>query len=163
MKYIFDTTPLIMLAKINLIHELANLPGEKIIPQNVYEELAQKKTHDFLLLEGSLKKGIFCVKKCADKALYEEIMQDPHIDAGEAEVLALAKEAKGIAIIDEREARSLAKIKGILFYGTIFILFRFLKKGVLTKAQVREKIDEMISKGWYCSTELYALLLQKIQ
>ncbi len=75
-------------------------------------------------------------------------------------MLALAYELKGIALLDDEEARGMAKIEGIEHHGTIYLLLRMMKMGLVTKEETLNGLDEMIHKGWRCSTELYADILK---
>lgn len=49
---------------------------------------------------------------------------------------------------------------GIVYHGTIYLLFRMMKMGLLDKEEILVLVDEMIHKGWGCFTELYADILK---
>ncbi len=58
---------------------------------------------------------------------------------GEAETLAAAKELNGFAIVDETEARTIAKAYGVKTRtGTLFLLFRLLALKRIRIRRVRE-------------------------
>ena len=63
---------------------------------------------------------------------------------------------KATAIIDEDKARTIADVNGIPSRGTVYFLLRLQKLGLLTKGEVKAKVNEMIKLGWRCSTEIYA-------
>ncbi|MBS7653164.1 MAG: hypothetical protein QW638_04675 [Candidatus Bathyarchaeia archaeon] len=66
----------------------------------------------------------------------------------EIQVLALAKEFGGIAIVDESIARGTSCLYGVETHGTIYLLFRLLYRRRLSRGQVRDAVDNMISVGW---------------
>jgi predicted nucleic acid-binding protein len=77
----------------------------------------------------------------------------------DAEVLAIAKERDGIAVIDDEVARKTAKIYGISYVGTPHILMRAAIEALITKERARQAIDEMILAGWRRSIESYAKIV----
>lgn len=77
-------------------------------------------------------------------------------------MLALASELYGVALLDDEEARGMAEIEGIEHHGTIYLLLRMKKTGLLTKEETIDGLNEMLHKGWRCSIELYAEILKKL-
>ncbi len=135
-------------------------------PQVYREVVTQGKRRgesDAFLIEDLVNKGIFEVRNVKKKILLRELQIIPFLHLADIETLALAKELKGIAVIDERLGREIADIEEIENRGTIFILFRLLKAGLLDKKELRDKLDDMIEKGWRCSTELYAVILKELE
>ncbi|MCD4817011.1 MAG: DUF3368 domain-containing protein [Methanosarcinales archaeon] len=57
----------------------------------------------------------------------------------------------------------MAEIKGIGHHGTIYLLLRMMKMGLLTKEETLDGLNEIMHKGWQCSTELYADILKAIK
>jgi len=57
----------------------------------------------------------------------------------------------------------MAEIKGIGHNGTIYLLLRMMKMGLLTKEETLDGLNEIMHKGWQCSTELYADILKAIK
>ena len=163
---VFDSTPLIYLAKVSIIGSIENIPGKKFIPPEVYKEVVTrgKKSGepDAFLIEDLVNKGVFQVKDIKEETLPQKLQKSP-LHLADIETLALAKELRGIAIIDEKLGREIADIEEVENRGSIFILFRLLKLGSLNKKDLREKLDEMIEQGWRCSTELYAVILKELE
>jgi len=85
------------------------------------------------------------------------------IHKGDADVLALASELDGIALLDDEEARGMAEIEGIEHHGTIYLLLRMMRMKLLTKDEAIAGMNEMIRMGWRCSTELYAEILMAMK
>jgi len=163
---IFDATPLIYLGKINVLEKITHFPEEKYTPESVYQEVVVegKKSGypEVFLIENMLNAGILQIKTPADNRYIAHLKENPRIHRGGAEVLALALELDGIALLDDEEARGMAEIEGIEHHGTIYLLLRMMKIGLLTKEETIDSLDEMLRRGWWCSTELYAGILRAI-
>lgn len=75
------------------------------------------------------------------------------------DVLGLAQELNGIALLDDDEARGMVEVEGIEHHRTIYLLLRMRKMKLLTKEEALAGLNEMIRMGWRCSTEFYAQIL----
>jgi len=164
---IFDATPLIYLGKINVLEKITHFPEEKYTTESVYQEVVVegKKSGNpgVFLIESLLNVRILKIKTPADDRYIAHLKENPGIHKGDAEVLALALELDGIALLDDEEARGMAEMEGIEHHGTIYLLLRMMKMGLLTKEETIDRLDEMLRRGWWCSTELYAGILRAIQ
>ena len=164
---IFDATPLIYLGKIGLIGKIEHFSEKKYLTESVYKEVVVegKKSGkpEVFLIEKVIRAGIIQKKAPTNKQYIEYLKENPRIHEGDADTLALASELDGIALLDDDEARGMAEIERIDHHGTIYLLLRMMKMGLLTNEETLESVDEMIHKGWRCSTELYAGILKAIQ
>jgi len=163
---VFDSTPLIYLAKVRILDKVSKLKGEKYIPQSVYNEIAEGKKRgkeDAFLIDDLINKSIFTIAQAKDRRFLDHLLEIASMDYADAETLALAKETKGVAIVDDSHARTIAAIEGIEFRGSIFILFSLCRNNAISKNQVKEYLNRMISFGWRCSTELYSAILDEIR
>ena len=164
---IFDATPLIYLGKINVLEKITHFPEEKYTTESVYQEVVvegkKSGNPEVFLIESLLDAGILKIKTPADDRYIAHLKENPGIHKGDAEVLALALELDGIALLDDEEARGMAEMEGIEHHGTIYLLLRMMKMGLLTKEETIDRLDEMLRRGWWCSTELYAGILRAIQ
>ena len=152
MIWIFNSTPLIYLNKVGLSQIFELLEGDKIIPLKVYEEvITQGKLRgdaDALISEELIAKEVIKIVRVETE--FKEMLKGlkDELHEGELEVLALAKAKSGVAILDDGIAREVGKVLKIDVHGTLFIIFRMLKKGVLKKEEAREKVNSMIRKGF---------------
>ena len=164
---IFDATPLIYLGKINFIQKIAHFPEEKYTPESVYKEVVVegKKSGqpEVFLIENIIETGIIKIRAPADNQYLSHLKENPKIHKGDAEVLALAYELEGIALLDDEKARGIAEIEGIEHRGTIYLLLKMMTIGLVTKEETLDGLNEMIHEGWRCSTELYADILKAIK
>lgn len=87
------------------------------------------------------------------KLLYE-------LEQGEAEVIILAKE-KGIknVLIDDKVARLQAKVLGLDVIGTLGLLLKAKKKGILL--DIKSSIEKMQEKGIWIKEEIVEGLIKE--
>ena len=166
MKLVFDATPLIYFGQIGIINKMAELKDEKIIPASVYAEVVEKGKkkgkEDAIFVEKLVAEKLFLIRSAKNDNI-EYFMKFKKARKADAETLALAKEERAIAVIDEANLRTIAEMNGIAYAGSIFILFKLYKESRIKKHEIKKHIDEMIRLGWRCSTELYATALEEIE
>ncbi len=164
---VFNSTPLIYLAKAALLPKIEDLGTTDIIPKTVFDEVVLKGkkigVKDAFLIEKLIGKKVFEVIAAKNKRFLKRILENPNIHRADAEVLAMAKEVDGIAVVDDASCRSMAKVEGIEAVGTLYIIIRMFKKGILSTKEAREGLDKMISSGWWCSTPLYAEAIRSLE
>jgi predicted nucleic acid-binding protein len=108
------------------------------------------------------KNNIFKVVETKNQNFLESLLETKGLHTTDAEVLALASELGGIAVIDDEVARKTARIYGISYVGTPYIL-RAVSQGLITKERAKQAINEMIFEGWRCSVESYAKIMDAIE
>jgi len=74
------------------------------------------------------------------------------VDDGEAEAIALALERNCRIVLDDRKARDLAQRMGLKVIGTVGILVRAKRAGLLP--WVNPLLNELTEKGFHLSEEL---------
>lgn len=161
MIWIFDSSPLIYLSKVGLNWIFERLEGEKFIPTQVYDQvkvITQGKIRgdaDALVSEELVKEGVIKVVTVNDdfKEMLKSLGEELH--EGELEVLALAKNKGGIAVLDESIAREVGKVFKIEVHGTLFLIFLMVRMGKLKKEEARDKVNLMIGKGFRLGHDEY--------
>lgn len=165
-RFVFDATPLIHLTKAGLTPLVVDLAGDKFtVPTVVDEVVGRMEEEEFEypdagIISSLIEEGVIRVRKPAPKDVSRVARLHGDIHRGEAEVLALAKELEAIAVIDDRAARSAAKIQGVRLEGTYGVVLRAVRKGSVTTREAEEDLDRLVSSGWRCDAELYAALLR---
>ncbi len=161
--FVFDSTPLIYLGKVNLIEKINHFPEERYTTKSVYREVVieGKKSGrpEVFMIEALVSSGVIQIKNPANKKHINHLAENLKIHEADIDVLALARELNGIALLDDEEARGMAEVEGIEHHGTIYLILRIRKMKLLTKEEVLVGLNEMIRLGWRCSTELYAEIL----
>jgi predicted nucleic acid-binding protein len=163
---VFNSTPLIYLSKAGLSWIIENLQEEKLTSPLVKTEVVdrgkQKGVPDAIALEKLFENGVFRLCNPKDKLFLSRLSQTRGLHAADAEVLALAKEHEGIAVIDDEVARKTAKVYKISFVGTPYVLARAVSGGFLSKEQAKGAVKDMVSLGWRCNVETYAKIVESI-
>lgn len=164
---VFDATLLIYLGKVQLIEKVKQFPEEKYTTKSVYREVVEegKKSGrpEVFAIEALVRGGIINIKAPSNMGYISALRENPKIHEADADVLTLAHELNGIALIDDEEARGMAEIERIEHHGTIYLLMRMKKMELLTKEEALAGLNEMIRMGWRCSTELYVEILMAIK
>lgn len=148
--YVLNATPIIHFAKIsklNLILEIC----EAYITHEVYFEVTKKKNFsNSLIAIDTVKSGKLKVYDVKDKEFVQKLLRHPEIHKGEAETIVAAKELEGIAIIDDKEARSIAKLYKVKTApGCLFLLFRLLKLKKIRSQGTYKMLEELVHSGLY--------------
>lgn len=161
--FVFDATPLIYLGKVSLLEKVKQFPENKYIPKSVYREVVdtgkENGRPDAFIIEKLVRNGSIKTRMPANKKYITHLRENPKIHEADADVLALAFELNGIALLDDEEARGMAETEGIEHHGTIYILLRMVKMKLLTKEEALSCLNKMIRMGWRCSTELYGEII----
>ena len=149
-KVISNTTPIISLLKLSKIEILKDLYSEIIIPQAVFNEIEEGK-YKFYYEDLSMIKWI-CIKEISDRNSVKFFYD---LDAGEAEAIVLTKETGAeLLIIDEKLGRLYAKQAGLKITGTIGVLMKAKKTGLIKK--VKPLLIELTKKDVWISDSLIA-------
>lgn len=103
------------------------------------------------------------IEKVSDETLLKSILRVPEMHRADVEVLVLAKQVGGIAIVDDRVARDMARIYRIKHGGTAFSLAFLIVHNLITEEEARIALDDMIRFGWRCSAEKYSKIIRMIE
>jgi predicted nucleic acid-binding protein len=160
---VFNSTPLIYLSKAGLCGIIENLKEEKLtsplVQTEVVEKGKQKGVPDAIAIEKLLENGVLKLCNPKDKMFLSRLSKTRGLHAADAEVLALAKEHAGLAVIDDEVARKTAKVYRISYVGTPYVLARAVFEGFLSKEQAKEVVKDMVSSGWRCNVETYVKIM----
>lgn len=164
---VFNATPLIYITKVGLSKVFEGLKNEKLtspqVKREVVDEGKRKGVPDAIILEKMFKNNVFKVTKPENQKFLASMLKTRGLHITDAEVLGIAKERGGIAVIDDEVARKTARIYGISYVGTPYILMRAVFQELITKERAKQAIKEMIFAGWRCSIESYAKIMDAIE
>ncbi len=164
---VFNSTPLIYLTKAGLSGIITYLEEEKLTSPLVKAEVVDKGklkgVSDAIALEKMFDNHVFKVCKPKDSVFLSQLSKTRGLHEADAEVLSLAKENKALAVIDDEVARKTAKVYGIEYVGTPYVLVRAVFEGLLSKKAAKQSINDMVSAGWRCSLESYAEIMRLIE
>jgi len=164
---VFDATPLIYLTKTGLSKILEDIQAEKLtsplVNKEVVDEGKIRSIPEAIVLDKLFAKGTFKVCEPTNKNFLGELLKTHGLHGADAEVLALAHERYGIAVIDDEVARKTAKVYDIEYVGSFYVLARAIREDLISKAQAKKAINDMVTLGWRCSIESYVKIMEAIE
>jgi predicted nucleic acid-binding protein len=149
---VFDSSTLILVAKIDLLEKFLGAVGVKAaIPQAVEEECwGGRKTFDELIIRKLIGERKIDVMPVRDKKLVSKVREDFNLGKGEAEAIALALREKALLLgIDDRRGINACKLLGIPFSNAIDILVRRYQKKVVDQGEALARLSLLGKHGWY--------------
>lgn len=152
---ISNTSPLIGLWGLNRLSLLRDLYTEVWIPRKVEKEfLAIDETVYREVLDNAPWIKIVDLTHSQDAAVYR------NLDAGEAEVFALANEHDArLVIIDEQAARQEAKKLGLPFKGVVGVLLEAKEEGLID--EIKPLLIALKQNGIYLGESVIADALRE--
>ena len=119
------------------------------------------KSPEAIQLRGAVQERWIVVERPSESKATEIAKLFPEIDEGEAAAIALAIEQQmENVVIDDAEARIAAEYFKLKVYGTLYVILEAYKRNIFkSKVDVRSILDNMLRKGFYLSTEVYARFL----
>lgn len=153
---VVNTSPWISLSVCGQISLLQKLYHNVYIPAGVRDEIMAGGKQGIGIRELDASPWIK-IGKISDVEKIEFLHE---LEQGEAEVIILAKE-KGInhVMIDEKVARMQAKILGFIVIGTLGLLLKAKKEGLLSS--VKPSIDKLLESGFWVREEIARGILKE--
>ena len=136
---IIDTSALIALERINLLDLLCQMYSQVVLPESVIGEF------------GTVSLPCVSIRK-VESNLLKLLVKDLNLGRGEGDVIALASQTGAKVILDDSKARRLAENMGLKVSGTIGVLMKAERLGLIESAY--DKVRELREKGFYVSNEL---------
>lgn len=143
---ITDTSCLIALTKINVLHLLHELYEHVVITEEIYAEFGEP-----------LPEWIE-IKQVANKK-YQQLLENT-LDKGEASAIALAIELEEVLlVVDDLKGRKEAERLGLKITGTLGILFRMKQMGKLSV--LKPYLEVLQTAGFRVAPAVIEKILQK--
>ena len=155
-KVVSNSSPLIHLAKIGQLNLLKQIFKEIIVPEAVYKEcvIEGKGREDAKKIE---KAEWINVAKIKNENLKSALMMV--LDEGEAEAITLAlEESADLILLDDYEAREVARNYGLNITGVIGILIKARHAGKI--GRLKEELKKLKETGFWLSDDLYTKILR---
>ncbi|HMB89821.1 MAG TPA: DUF3368 domain-containing protein [Rhodothermales bacterium] len=161
MRVVSNTSPLLNLAIIGELERVREQFEHVLIPQAVLEEFKlETDLPGTALLKKALAEGWLRVKDVANRPFVEVLRRE--VDAGEAEAIVLAVEQRASwVLLDEQEARRIARTLGLPMTGALGILLTAYRTGQLPslRTAIRQLREEA---GFWIAPALEADLLAQM-
>ena len=151
-----NSSIIIALARICHLDLMEKLFKKVIVPEAVWKEVTVegKPGH-----EKILRTGFIHVEKTGNKRLVA--LLEEFVDRGEAEAIVLALERNAdLLLIDDRDARNLAKKLGLQVMGTLGVIALAKYRGLIPKA--KPIINKLIETGFWISRKLLEEFLREL-
>ena len=157
-KVISNSSPLIHLAKIKQLNLLRKFFKTVIIPEAVYKEsiIEGKKREEVNVLKQSEWISVIKVKE-------EKLVKllRANLDLGEAEAITIALESDAdLILLDDSDAREKARLFELTITGTIGILLRAKREGVIVS--LKDELIKLKASGFWIDDELQKKILSEV-
>ncbi len=147
MTAVSNAGPLIHLARIGRLGLLKELFEEVVAPESVWEEVVErgreKGAPDALLIAEA-----GWVRVVEDPAGVDEIAERAGIHRGEASAILLAKSLKVPVLLDDAGARRFAQGLGLTVVGSVGVLIRAVRVGLLTVDEGLRDLENLAEVTW---------------
>lgn len=165
-----NATVLIYLARLSRLNLLKDLFGQVLVPPEVKVEVVDrgkaKGYSDAFAVEQALSEGwlVLTPLTAENSEKTEALAEITGIDVGEAEVIMLAKQkGEKLVLVDQSNARQVARNFGLMPRGTIFIILTATKKDLVAKANAKQMLETLIEVNFYISAKIYRDALKAIE
>ncbi len=155
-KVVCNSSPLIHLAKIGKLELLKGYFTEISIPEAVYREcvIDGKDREDAKRIENAAWIRVVDIKNIDLKKAFNTVL-----DEGESEAIVLAlQESADLILLDDYEARELARTYGLKITGTIGLLIKAKYEGDISS--IGEMLKKLRRTGFWLSDDLYTKILR---
>lgn|SRR5574341_71602 len=148
MKVVFDSSTLILLAKVNLLREASD-EVEIIIPDEVKREALIKRTEDAELISILIQERKIGVQRADEAKAVKKLQIDFRLAKGEAEALWLSRKYQYPVAIDDGPGIKAAKVLGLRFLTAVHFLLHMASRNKLSAALAQEKLTKLVQYGRY--------------
>ncbi|ADB58229.1 DUF3368 domain-containing protein [Archaeoglobus profundus] len=167
---VVNSSPLIYLGKVGKLYLLRELYGSLKIPSAVYREVVikgeEKEFEDALRVRAEIGKFLFVHEPKVEtvNSIKEHLKKlNFRLSLGEIECIALCLDTNDrIFLSDDDDAKKFAKMYGIDGKGTIYILLKSYKEGILSKRECIETFESIVKKGFWVNAEVANLFYRTL-
>ncbi len=152
---ISNSTPIILLGRINRLEVLQRLFGRISIPEAVKKEVFIEDKPGYIPIKKALEEKWIRLHK-------PTIILPLHLGKGETEAISLAREKKEPLIIDDAFAINAAKTYNIKIFRTTTVIFMAFHQHIFNKTETINAINLLIQEGYYIKPSEYAALLNRL-
>lgn len=145
---VFDSSTLILLAKIELLGKIAE-QAQILITEEVKKESTRKESLDAKLITSLIENGRIRIEKVNYGRDKEKLQKDFNIGEGEASTLLLARKRHYALATDDGPTIKVCKIMGIKFITVVHFLIKAYESGILNKELSLAKLEKLRQFGRY--------------
>jgi hypothetical protein len=164
-----NSSPLIYLAKIDRLRLLKDVYGRIWIPEAVFNEaVTQEKIlgiTDASIIEEAVGRWILKERiKPKIHSRYGFLDKNERMGLGEKQALMLCKQLNAdIFIVDDKEARRVARILKVKPVGTLGVLINARKNGLISAEEAEQTLDQLVKAGFRIDPVIYSIAIKKFR
>jgi predicted nucleic acid-binding protein len=161
-----NTSPIIALAKIGRLKMLKDLYGTVVISRFVKVESVDRGKElgaaDALEIERAIKEGWIKVADLTrrQKQTVQRLISEARVGLGEAEALTIARDEKVPIILDDKEARAIAKSWDLELMSTVMVLYEAFIKDLISYDELVEDLAKLTRVMWI-STDVITEVIKR--
>ena len=156
MNVVCNTSPLLVLAKIQRLDLLTQLYARLVIPEAVLDEIGAKADDAAAQIQAWVATPRVTVPRATPQTLAGLPVD---LGAGEREAIALALEtAADLVVLDDQAGRRLARARGLQVTGTVGVLVEARARGLLPA--LRPELERLRAAGLWLAEAFYQRLCQ---
>jgi predicted nucleic acid-binding protein len=156
MTVVCNTSPLLVLAKIQRLGLLTQLYARLVIPGAVVDEVGAKAAAAAAQIQALVATPRVTVQRATPQTLAGLPVD---LGPGEREAIALALEiAADLVVLDDQVGRRLARARGLQVTGTVGVLVEAWSRGLLPA--LRPELDRLRDAGLWLADAFYQRLCQ---
>ncbi len=155
MEAVTNTSPLLYLHRTGLLHQLPKIFEEIWTPQAVLQELEAGRQRGY---EVPLRKNYPWLKQINPAVIPPEWLF-LELGAGELATMALTREFPDkIVLLDDNDARAVAKAEGVQVWGTLKVILDFKTHGIVK--ELAPIIQQLRGSGMWISDKIELRILR---
>lgn len=161
-----NTSPVILLARIGRLGLLRELYGHVLMPPFVKTECIDRGREagavDVPEIESGIAEGWIQLATLNKGEIREtaRLSADAKIGQGEAEALVLAMRSRALVVLDDKEARAIAKGRSLEHTSTVMVLFEAFKEEAISYDELVDDLAKLTSIMWI-STDVIAEMIRR--
>lgn len=164
---VVNSSPLIYLGKLGLLSLLQQLFDQVLTVPSVKEEVLDSSAPEYAILHDAFSDWL--IVSDVPRSALSTRLSDMGLHQGEVDALVLAYHTKeqqsdSVIIIDDLAARDVARSLGLRVAGTIGIILRATKNGLLTKSESQARIRLLVEEtSFRMSAALYSRVISDLE
>jgi len=166
MPVVTNTSPVVVLARIRRLQLLKELYGTVLMSPSVKAECIDRGREvgasDMLEIERGIKQGWIQLASLGREEMREArgLEDGARIGRGEAEALVLAKSRNALVVLDDKEARAIAKSWELKCMGTLMVLYEGFVKNLTSHDELVEDLAKLTRIMWV-STDVITDIIRR--
>jgi len=166
MPAVTNTSPVIPLARIGRLRLLRELYGSVLMPPFVKSECMDRGREtgakDVPEIEKAIGEGWVQLVSLnrAETREAKRLLDEARIGQGEAEALVLSKRRHALAVLDDKEARAIAKGWNLEYTSTVMVLFEAFTRKLVSYDELIEGLAKLSGIMWI-STDVVTEIIRR--